>query len=34
LFFVLENDPDFRLVLERWTDLSGDLRQAICRMVR
>ncbi|MHC4132623.1 MAG: hypothetical protein ACYSSP_06755 [Planctomycetota bacterium] len=34
LFFVLKNDPDFRLVLECWPDLSADLRQAIIKMLR
>ncbi|MHC5076517.1 MAG: hypothetical protein ACYTFM_08815 [Planctomycetota bacterium] len=34
LFLVLKNDPDFRLVLQRWPDLSAELRQAITKMVR
>jgi hypothetical protein len=32
-FLVLKNDPDFRLVLESWPDLSADLKQAIIKMV-
>ena len=34
LFSDLENDPDLRLIVERWSELSVELRQAIGRMVR
>ena len=33
LFSALENDPDLRLVVEKWSKLSVELRKAIVRMV-
>jgi hypothetical protein len=34
LFSALENDPDLRLIVERWPILSVELQQAIVKMVR
>jgi len=33
LFLKLQNDPDLRLILERWPELSVDLKRAIVKMV-
>ena len=34
LFSELENDPDFMLLAERWSNLPEELKQAIVRMVK
>jgi len=33
LFSALENDSDLKLVVEKWSKLSVELRKAIVRMV-
>ncbi len=34
VFSVMENDPDFKILIELWPKLSVELRKAIIRMVR
>jgi hypothetical protein len=34
LFSALENDPDLRLIVEKWSKLSFELRKAIVRIVQ
>ena len=34
LFSALENDSDLRMIVEKWSKLSVELRKAIVRMVR
>jgi len=33
LFFALENDPDLKLIIEKWSELSVELRRAIVKMI-
>ncbi len=33
LFSAIENDPDLRLIVEKWSKLSVELRKAIVRIV-
>jgi hypothetical protein len=34
LFSALKNDPDLRFIIERWSELSVELRLAIIKMIR
>ena len=34
LFFDSEIDPDLKVIIERWPELSVELRQAIIKMIR
>ena len=33
-FFLHFADPDLKLVIERWPELSAELRRAISRLIR
>jgi len=34
LFSKVENDPELKIIIEHWPELSVELRRAIVRMIK